>query len=237
MDANPKLIVNLTRGNVLCERATVVDRALPRMRGLVGRPALREGDGLLLQPAPSIHTAFVRFEFDAVFLDHNLRIVRTAERIRPWRVVAAQNAFSVLQLAAGEVARRRAGVGDQIVLSEPVRDIVRVTASSDAGPQGPATRVLLVGTDRRFRSVTAALLQRRGYEVSVTDQADLAGAAAHVVVVDAAGLPAVAALEIARLQTLDPAIGLVVVGDAPGAVAKWGSIEGLSEAIDAARAA
>jgi uncharacterized protein len=235
MPSTPQLIVNLTRGNVLCDRALLADTPVRRARGLLGRPALRPGDGLLLQPAPSIHTAFVRFEFDAVFLDSTLRIVRVVERVRPWRIVSAQRAFSVLELAAGEITRRGAAVGDQIVVS----DLPEVTAPVVAGPHGPATRVLLVGSDRRFRSVTAALLQRRGYEVSVGEQAELVELAtrmaAQVVVVDAGGRPAVAALEVARLEALEPAIGFIVVGEAPGALAKWGPIEELSEAIDAAR--
>jgi uncharacterized membrane protein (UPF0127 family) len=48
----PKLILNVTRGNVVCERGVIADRALPRMRGLLGRSRLATGEGLLLTPAP-----------------------------------------------------------------------------------------------------------------------------------------------------------------------------------------
>jgi CheY-like chemotaxis protein len=113
----------------------------------------------------------------------------------------------------------------------------------DAGPAGPATKVLLVGADRRFRTVAAALLERRGYVVSVPDRGDLVELAgrtgAQVVVVDAAGLPAIDALGVARLEASNPGIGIVVVSDAPGEPApsapvlpKWGSFDALSEAID-----
>ena len=47
-----KLIVNLTRGNVVCEQGVIADRPLRRMRGLLGRRSLKRGDGLLLRPAP-----------------------------------------------------------------------------------------------------------------------------------------------------------------------------------------
>ena len=65
MRREAKLIVNLTRGGVVCERGVIADRALRRMRGLLGRRTLPEGEGMLLRPAPSIHTAFMRFPIDA----------------------------------------------------------------------------------------------------------------------------------------------------------------------------
>jgi uncharacterized membrane protein (UPF0127 family) len=46
-----KRIVNLTRGNTVCERALVADRPLTRMQGLLGRRSLAAGEGLLLRPA------------------------------------------------------------------------------------------------------------------------------------------------------------------------------------------
>src|SRR5271165_2935333 len=98
-------ILNLTRGNVLCEHVEVADRLLPRMRGAMGRASLPPGQGILLQPAPSIHTALVRSELDAVFLDTNLRVTMIVERLKPWRAVTARKGVSVLELAAGEVAR------------------------------------------------------------------------------------------------------------------------------------
>jgi DNA-binding response OmpR family regulator len=108
--------------------------------------------------------------------------------------------------------------------------------------------VLLVGSDRRFRSVTAALLQRRGYEVTIGEHvASMADVAARehvdVVVLDAGTSPAVAALEAARLEALNPPVGMVLVCDdsireLPTAqvVQKWGSFDGLHDAIELVRA-
>jgi len=99
-------------GAVVCERCTVADSPLPRMRGLLGRRDLSSGEGLLLRPAGSIHTFFMRFPIDAVFIDREGRIVRVARSIRPWRAAAARGARSVLELRAGECDRRRLQTGD-----------------------------------------------------------------------------------------------------------------------------
>jgi uncharacterized membrane protein (UPF0127 family) len=92
-------------GNVVCERCTLARNPYSRMRGLLGRTGLAQGEGLLLQPAGSIHTFFMRFPIDAVFLDRERRVVDIAPNVRPWRTAGAKRSRAVLELAAGEAAR------------------------------------------------------------------------------------------------------------------------------------
>jgi uncharacterized membrane protein (UPF0127 family) len=104
-------------GEVVCERCLVADRPFARMRGLLGRRSLPAGEGILLRPAGSIHTFFMRFAIDAVFLDRELRVVATAEDVVPWRTRGARGSKAVLELAAGECARRGLHVGEQLSLA------------------------------------------------------------------------------------------------------------------------
>lgn len=99
----------------MCERCLLAETALTRMRGLLGRRELPTGDGILLKPASSVHMAFMRFAIDAVFLDADLRVVKIAADLRPWRAAAARGAKSVLEIASGESARRGLSVGDRLV--------------------------------------------------------------------------------------------------------------------------
>ena len=87
---------------------------LTRLRGLLGRKSLPSGEGILLRPAGSIHTFFMRFAIDAVFLDEDLRVLRIAADLRPWRASGKRGAKAVLELPAGECARRGLEVGEQI---------------------------------------------------------------------------------------------------------------------------
>jgi uncharacterized membrane protein (UPF0127 family) len=103
-------------GSMACERCTVADRALPRMRGLLGRRGLESGEGLLLKPAPSVHTFFMRFPIDAVFLDREGTVVKV-RTVRPWRLAGSRGAHATLELAAGEAERRAIRQGDRL---EPV---------------------------------------------------------------------------------------------------------------------
>ena len=110
--------VVLTRedGRVVCERLLVAARPLPRMIGLLGRATLPRDEGILLRPAGSIHTFFMRFPIDAVFLDRDHVVVGLAPNLAPWRTAARRGAKAVLELAGGECERRGLRVGDRLIV-------------------------------------------------------------------------------------------------------------------------
>jgi uncharacterized membrane protein (UPF0127 family) len=88
------------------------------MRGLLGRSSLEYGEGILLQPAGSIHTAFMRFPIDAVFLDTEMRILRIESNLRPWRMAAQRGAKAVVELPAGAAETMGLAVGLTLGLTE-----------------------------------------------------------------------------------------------------------------------
>jgi uncharacterized membrane protein (UPF0127 family) len=101
-------MVSLVNGEkrVVCGRCTVADSIFTRAKGLLGRSNLGPDEGLLLRPANSVHTAFMRFPIDVVFLDRDLKVIDVVEAVRPWRLAARKGARSALELAAGEATRR-----------------------------------------------------------------------------------------------------------------------------------
>jgi uncharacterized membrane protein (UPF0127 family) len=109
-----RVISDPARSTDVCERCVIADRPLARMRGLLGRSDLAAGDGLLLAPAGAIHTHFMRFPIDVVFLDGDSRVVEVRGPIGPWRMARRRGAKAVLELRAGEAARRGIQVGDRL---------------------------------------------------------------------------------------------------------------------------
>ena len=103
-------------GAEICSDCRVADRVLPRLKGLLGRRGLAPGEGLLIVPAGSIHTLFMRFPIDVVFLDRELCVLRIVPALRPWRLTAARGARSALELAAGEAASRGLRPGVRLTL-------------------------------------------------------------------------------------------------------------------------
>jgi uncharacterized membrane protein (UPF0127 family) len=109
-----EVVVEREAGGRICERCTVADRMLPRMRGLLGRSELAPGEGILLRPASSIHMWFMRFPIDAVFLDDELRVLKIEADLAPWRIASRRGARAVLELAAGECHRRGLREGERL---------------------------------------------------------------------------------------------------------------------------
>jgi uncharacterized membrane protein (UPF0127 family) len=103
-------------GRLVCS-AAVADNPLTRLRGLLGRASLAVGEGMLIRPAPSIHTFFMRFAIDAVFLDADYRVLAVERSIGPWRVAGRRGARAVLELGAGDAARGRLREGETLRLA------------------------------------------------------------------------------------------------------------------------
>jgi uncharacterized membrane protein (UPF0127 family) len=108
-------------GSVVVERCSIADSYFSRLRGLLGRDTLPPGEGLLLRPAGSIHTAFMRFPLDTVFLDRDLKVLAITRELPAWRAAWRRGARAVLELPAGECRRRGLEVGDQLELTSPSR--------------------------------------------------------------------------------------------------------------------
>ena len=103
-----------TDGAFVC-RARVASSFASRFRGLMGAADLPAGQGVLFPGTRSVHTHFMRFPIDVVFLDDDRRIVAVRPALRPWRMASAKGARSVLELAAGECARLGLATGDVLV--------------------------------------------------------------------------------------------------------------------------
>lgn len=107
--------MNLTQATVL---ATHVERAVTfctRLRGLLGRRSLEPGEGLQIEPCDGIHTFFMRFPIDVIFLDRSGVVLETREQLRPWRATRiVRGAHSVLELPAGMIRATSTRCGDRV---------------------------------------------------------------------------------------------------------------------------
>jgi uncharacterized protein len=112
-------------GSVVCERYRIADNFFSRMRGLLGRRDLPDDECLLIRPAGSIHTFFMRFPIDVLFLDRELQVLAVSSDLGPWRMAGQRGARVVVEMAAGQASKRGVQVGEQLTLGEagmPDRD-------------------------------------------------------------------------------------------------------------------
>lgn len=108
---------NRTRNAMLASRVRVADRWWTRLRGLLGRPALEPGEGLLISPCRSVHTFGMRYPIDVLFLAADGRVVARYPDLPPGSATRHhRDAATALELPAGAIRRSGTGEGDLVVL-------------------------------------------------------------------------------------------------------------------------
>jgi uncharacterized protein len=106
-------------GRVLLPELRFARSMATRMKGLLGRRSLDEGEGLAFREK-SIHMLFMRMPIDAVFCDAELTVVKVVANLRPWRFAASRNARFVLEIAAGDAERLGLSPGTELRAEPPL---------------------------------------------------------------------------------------------------------------------
>src|ERR1039457_1909528 len=113
----PHKVLNATRGTVLATQLTKAHTGATRRKGLLGRESLLPGEGLWIVPCESVHTFFMRFPIDLVYLDRKNTIRKVKSAVGPWRLSACFSAHSVLELPAGAIRDTQTQAGDLLEFS------------------------------------------------------------------------------------------------------------------------
>jgi len=108
-------ITNETRGTELASSALAARTFWSRLIGLLGRSRLEAGEGLVIERSSSIHTAFMRFAIDAVYVERSGRVIKAVSDLRPFRVSGVlRGGHSVIELPAGTIAQTGTTTGDEL---------------------------------------------------------------------------------------------------------------------------
>ena len=99
-------------GVVIGDKIEVADTFYTRLKGLLGRSGLEEGQGLLLVPCNAIHCVGMKFAIDVVFMDIDIRVIWIRENMKPGTRESKNDAYYVLELASGVVKEKRIQRGD-----------------------------------------------------------------------------------------------------------------------------
>lgn len=106
---------NVKNSRELSGNVEVADHFLKRMKGLLGKNELRVGESLWIIPCMSIHTFFMKFSIDVIFLNKKNQVIAAVENLQPNRLTRLYpTAVSVLELPAGTIEKTSTAVGDEI---------------------------------------------------------------------------------------------------------------------------
>lgn len=109
-------MIRVTDQRIVAERCEVAESLTQRLIGLMGKANLDSKQAMWITPCNSIHTFFMRFPIDVVYLDQNNEIKKIDRGVKPWRVcLPVFSAQSVLELCAGSAGDLKQG--DKLCLS------------------------------------------------------------------------------------------------------------------------
>lgn len=114
-NSNSRLkVLNCTRQTVLGASIEVADHGATRRKGLLGRSGLPSGEGIWIVPCESVHTFWMKFPIDLVYLDRDKKVKKVRSRVVPWRLSACLSAHSVLEFASGTIDSTQTMPGDRL---------------------------------------------------------------------------------------------------------------------------
>lgn len=108
-------IVNLSTQGMIAGKAMLADTFFSRMKGLLGRKGLADGEALVITRCNSIHMFFMRFAIDVVFVDQSWLVVGLVRVIRPFGLSPVfWKATTAIELPAGTIDRIGIDLGQQL---------------------------------------------------------------------------------------------------------------------------
>lgn len=110
-------LVNPDNGRTIAESVELANTFFTRLKGLMFRETLSDGGGLYLHPCKSIHTFFMKFPIDVLYVDENGKIVGLEEKLKPGKIGKnVPKAASVIELSSGSIRKNRLNLGQIVKL-------------------------------------------------------------------------------------------------------------------------
>jgi uncharacterized protein len=110
-------ILNTTKNTVLAEHVVIADRLFTRAKGLLGVADFKQGQALVIKPCNSIHTCFMAFPIDVLFVDKDYRVIKVFPFLRPFRFTPLYFKSSlVIELPSGTLQSTSTSLGDILII-------------------------------------------------------------------------------------------------------------------------
>jgi len=109
-------IIKQNTGAVLAENALVADNFSARLKGLLGKDSLPSGEALVLKPCYCVHTFFMRFSIDVIFVSHQNKVIQCFSELKPFRITPIYFSSALaIEFPPGTIASTATCPGDTLV--------------------------------------------------------------------------------------------------------------------------
>ena len=112
----PYQLRNTRNGRVIADTVIPAFESGARRKGLLGRDSFPDGSAMVIAPTNAIHTFWMRFPIDVLFVRRDGVVVKIQEALSPWRAAVGARAYAAIELAAGALRRHDVQVGDVMSL-------------------------------------------------------------------------------------------------------------------------
>ena len=111
-------IINVTKNSILAEEVIVAETPLKRIKGLLGKKEFNRGEAIILKPCNSIHTFFMHFPIDVLFVDKQNQVIKAIPLLSPCRLTRIYfNASFAIELPCGTLESTFTSTGDIIIIT------------------------------------------------------------------------------------------------------------------------
>ncbi len=111
------MLYNVKKNNLVLENLKLADSFMQRFKGLMGKKKLNKSEGLMLLSCNSIHTCFMRFPIDVVFLNMDYEVIALKKGVKPWRMVNfVKKAYITVEMSEGTIEYKNIEVGDLLIM-------------------------------------------------------------------------------------------------------------------------
>jgi uncharacterized membrane protein (UPF0127 family) len=114
-DSIAHVLENARTQRVIADRLLTAFDSRSRRQGLLGRDGLPDGTALIIAPSNAVHTFFMRFSIDLLFVRRDGLVINVRSAVRPWRMAVSLRAFAVIELPAGSLAQSNTTAGDHLI--------------------------------------------------------------------------------------------------------------------------
>lgn len=98
---------NLNTSKIIVSNTQLANTFFTRLKGLMGTRQLNENSGLLISPCQQVHTHFMQYPLDLVFLDNKFNVLEIVQNIKPWRFSRLiKSAYYVLEVPANSAIEK-----------------------------------------------------------------------------------------------------------------------------------
>lgn len=111
------MLYNVNKENIVLENLKLANSFTEKFKGLMGRKRLDKSEGLMILSCNSIHTCFMRFPIDVLFLNMDHEVIAMRKEVKPWRMVKfIKKAYITVEMPEGTIEHKNIEVGDLLIM-------------------------------------------------------------------------------------------------------------------------